>query len=51
MGGPLLGGQTIAKIEALGYQPARPLAVGVTDVARWYRDNRHLQTQDVGDLS
>ena len=41
----------IGKLESLGYQPTRTLSVGVTEVARWYRDNRHLHTQNEGDLS
>ena len=41
----------IGKLEALGYKPTRPLSDGVTEVARWYRDNRHLHTQNEGDLS
>lgn len=41
----------IGKLEALGYRPQRTLADGVTEVAGWYRDNRHLNAQNEGDLS
>ena len=41
----------IARIVALGYTPAIPLAAGIPPVTRWYRDNRPTAATRVGDLS